>query len=144
MSKEIQSALHRLLADTYALYLKSQNYHWHVRGPNFKSLHELFEEQYTELAEAVDEIAERIITLGGQAPASFSEFNELKSINDGDSSSPSNKMLDDLVSNHNTIVGNLKSALKLADGASDDGTVDLLSGRIGWHEKVVWMLQASK
>ena len=81
----VETELAVLLADTYALYLKTQNYHWHVKGTQFKSLHELFERQYMELAAAVDEIAERILIMGNKAPATFKEFERLKRIKDGNS-----------------------------------------------------------
>lgn len=93
---ELISKLSILLADTYALYLKTQNYHWHVKGPQFRSLHMLFETQYRELAEAVDEIAERILIKGHNAPATFNAFEKLKTLRDGDSNINSNAMVTEL------------------------------------------------
>lgn len=132
------------LADTYALYLKTQNYHWHVKGPQFKSLHELFEMQYKELAEAVDQIAERIVIMGHRAPATFNELNQLKTIKDGNSSLDSNQMVTDLAHDHSILVKDLNQAIKLAQECSDEGSITLLSERIGAHEKAHWMLGASK
>lgn len=103
MSKVIKK-LEVALADTYALYLKTQNYHWHVTGPQFKSLHELFEMQYKELAEAVDQIAERIRIMGHKAPATFTEFNQLKTIKDGDSGLSANEMVSELAKDNMMIV----------------------------------------
>jgi len=131
------------LADTYALYLKTQNYHWHVRGPRFKSLHELFEMQYRELAEAVDEIAERILILGHKAPATFADFNKLKTIQDGNSSLNANQMVMELSSDHNILVKDLNRAVKIAQENNDEGTITLLGDRIAAHEKAHWMLQTS-
>ncbi len=136
--------LSKLLADTYALYLKTQNYHWHVKGPNFKTLHELFEDQYKSLAEAVDDVAERILTLGGQAPASFSQFNELSEISDGNSKADSNTMVRELAGDHTKLITRMKQILESAQKANDEGTVALLSERIAEHEKTHWMLSASQ
>lgn len=132
------------LADTYALYLKTQNYHWHVRGPQFKSLHELFEMQYKELAEAVDLIAERILIMGHKAPATFNDFNRLKTIKDGNSSLSANEMVTELASDNNVLVNDLNNAIKLAQENNDEGSINLLSDRIGAHEKAHWMLNASR
>ena len=131
------------LADTYALYLKTQNYHWHVRGPQFKSLHELFEMQYKELAEAVDQIAERILMLGHKAPATFKEFIELKTGKDGNSSISANQMVTELAEDHSILVRDLNQAIKIAQENNDEGTITLLSDRIAAHEKSHWMLSAS-
>ncbi|MCW8409749.1 DNA starvation/stationary phase protection protein [Legionella sp. PATHC035] len=132
-----------VLADTYALYLKTQNYHWHVKGVHFKSLHELFEMQYKELAEAVDAIAERILIMGHKAPATFTALNQLKTIMDGDSNFDANRMVSDLAQDHGTLVKDLNTTIKLAQEHGDEGTVALLSERIAAHEKARWMLNAS-
>lgn len=132
------------LADTYALYLKTQNYHWHVKGPQFKSLHELFEMQYKELALAVDEVAERIIILGHKAPATFNEYNKLKTIKDGDSALDSNAMVSELARDHSSLVNDLNQAIKIAQDNNDEGTITLLGDRIAAHEKAHWMLNASR
>ena len=132
------------LADTYALYLKTQNYHWHVKGPQFKSLHELFEMQYKELAEAVDQVAERILMMGHKAPATFNEFNQLKTIKDGDSNIGANQMVSELAEDHLILVRELNQAIKLAQENDDEGTITLLSDRIAAHQKTHWMLSASK
>lgn len=136
--------LSNLLADTYALYLKTQNYHWHVKGPQFKTLHMLFEEQYNELADAVDNIAERILTLGGKAPATFTEFNTLKSIEDGDNNANSDKMIGDLYHDHGQIITDLNRAIKVCQEENDEGSLVLLTERIASHEKIHWMLGASR
>lgn len=132
-----------VLADTYALYRKTQNYHWHVKGVHFKSLHELFEMQYKELAEAVDAVAERILIMGHKAPATFTALNQLKTIKDGDSSADANRMVSDLAQDHETLAKDLNAAIKLAQEHGDEGTVALLSERIAAHEKARWMLNAS-
>jgi len=133
-----------LLADTYAIYLKTQNYHWHVKGSQFKALHGLFEMQYTELAQAVDEIAERILIIGGKAPATFREFDSLKRIKDGDSNRSANEMVTELAEDHGTLVKDLNQSIRLAQENQDEGTVALLSERIAAHEKARWMLNSSR
>ena len=144
MNNNLYTALSQLLANTYALYLKTQNYHWHVKGPNFKPFHLLFEEQYTALATAIDDIAERILTLGKTAPASFNEFNKLKAIEDGDPNHTPNQMIIDLYHDHQKIIDDLNSAIKLCQEDDDEGTIALLSERIAAHQKIQWMLGASR
>jgi starvation-inducible DNA-binding protein len=143
MGSHTQQALAKLLADTYTLYLKTQNYHWHVRGPNFRTLHLLFEEQYTNLALAVDAIAERIVTLGGQAPASFKDYLSLASIQEGDAQTKAEIMVSNLAKDHRQVIKDMNTVIKLAQEQHDEGTIALLSERIAEHEKICWMLEAS-
>ena len=140
---EVVKKLSIILADTYALYLKTQNYHWHVRGPQFKSLHELFELQYRDLAEAVDEVAERLLIMGHKAPATFKDYERLKTIIDGDSNASANQMVTELANDHGTLVRDLNQSMAIAQKTSDEGTVNLLANRISAHEKARWMLGAS-
>lgn len=141
---EVFKKLSIILADTYALYLKTQNYHWHVKGAQFKGFHELFEQQYRELAEAIDSIAERILIMGHKAPATFHEFEQLKRIKDGHSGISANQMVIELAKDHETLVSDLKQSLQLAQESHDEGTINLLSERIAAHEKSRWMLNASQ
>jgi starvation-inducible DNA-binding protein len=131
------------LADTYALYLKTQNDHWHVKGPQFKSLHELFEMQYKELAEAIDQVAERLLMMGHKAPATFTDLNNLKTIKDGNSSLNANQMVTELAHDNSILVKDLNQAIKIAQENNDEGTITLLSDRIAAHQKAHWMLAAS-
>ncbi|KTD21857.1 Dps family protein [Legionella londiniensis] len=133
-----------ILADTYALYLKTQNYHWHVKGPQFRSLHGLFESQYLALAEAVDEVAERILIKGHKAPATFKEFERLKTIKDGNSDISANDMVVELAQDHGALLKDLNIAMNMAQEKNDEGTVNLLANRIEAHEKARWMLAASR
>jgi len=144
MSTEVVTKLSVLLADTYALYLKTQNYHWHVKGPQFKALHELFEMQYKELALAVDDIAERLLIKGHRAPATFKEYERLKTIKDGNSQLNANDMLIELANDHGTLVKDLNQSMVLAQKMNDEGTVNLLANQISSHEKARWMLGASR
>lgn len=144
MSKEalIQN-LKTLLANSYALYLKTHNYHWNVTGPNFKSLHDLFEIQYTDLALAVDDIAERIRTVGAKAPGAFSKYAELTSIAEGDEETKANDMVKDLAKDQDKVIKSLNAVLKAAQDLGDEATIGLAVDRITVHEKNQWMLQSS-
>ncbi len=144
MRKDLLAQLEVLLADTYAIYLKTQNYHWHVTGPHFKALHQLFEEHYMELADAVDAVAEQIRIMDHPAPATFKDFERLKTIKDGNSQAKANQMVSELADDHMTLVKDLNRALKLAEEIHDEGAANLLSDRINAHEKAGWMLRASK
>ena len=140
---QIPNSLERVLADTYALYLKTQNYHWHVKGPNFKSLHELFEVQYKDLADAIDVLAERLRALDATAPATFKALDSLKTIDDGDANVSSHDMVQDLVNSQQQIIKLIHDALKIAESENDEGTIGLLTDRVTYHEKARWMLRAS-
>ncbi len=142
-SKKIADGLSSLLADTYTLYVKTQNFHWHVTGENFYSLHKMFEEQYQELALAVDEIAERIRALGYHAPASFSQFLKLTSLKEELGTPSAEEMVKQLAGDHKTLSKNATKALPAAQKAEDEATVDLLISRVKEHEKISWMLNSS-
>lgn len=137
------NSLKQVLADSYALYLKTQNYHWNVTGPNFQSLHALFEEQYTDLATAIDDIAERIRTLGEKAPGAFSEYAKLTAITEGDVNADASTMVKHLIESNNQMVESLKQARDSARESDDDATEGLMIDRITVHEKALWMLQSS-
>lgn len=139
--KGVAEGLARLLGDTYALYLKTHNYHWNVTGPMFKAVHEMTEAQYMALAAAVDEIAERIRMLGPKAPGSFKALAELASVKDGDSSLPAEKMIADLVKGHETVIKTARAVREEADKVGDEATVGLIDGRLAAHEKDAWMLR---
>ncbi|HEX6946511.1 MAG TPA: Dps family protein [Acidimicrobiia bacterium] len=141
--KQIVEGLAEMLADTYSLYLKTQGYHWNVEGPMFRSLHLLFEEQYQELAEGIDLLAERIRALGEFAPASFAEFSELSSITQPKRVPDAVKMVEDLVEGHETVIKKARDLVSTAEEADDVGTADLVTGRIEAHEKASWMLRST-
>ena len=143
MSHNLIKALEVVLADSYALALKTQNYHWNVEGPNFAALHTMFEEHYNELAPAIDEIAERIRTLGFKAPASYAEFAKLMTLSEGDSSLDESAMVKDLFDSQQQMVVSLKAALGVAQEVDDEVTVGLVTDRISVHEKTAWMLRSS-
>lgn len=140
--KEIASGLARLLADTYTLYLKTHNFHWNVTGSMFQTLHLMFETQYTELALAVDLIAERIRTLGFPAPGTYAEFGELSSIKETRGVPAATDMIRLLVEGHEAVVRTARNAMTTAEKAIDAPTVDLLTQRMQTHEKTAWMLRS--
>lgn len=140
---EIASGLSKLLADSYTLYLQTQNFHWNVTGPMFESLHLMFEAQYTELAKAIDQIAERIRTLGFRAPGTFLDFKELASIKETKEAMNSTKMIEVLIENQEAILRLLRVVSEDATKAHDEGTYDILIQRMQAHEKNAWMLRSS-
>jgi starvation-inducible DNA-binding protein len=137
--KKVAAGLAKLLADTYAVYLKTHGYHWNVRGPNFGSLHNLFMTQYTEMWASIDLIAERIRALGEYAPQGYAAFADLSDIKDGDPKKDADAMLKELVADHATLVATAKAA---REGA-DDVTASLIDARVEAHEKHAWMLRVS-
>jgi starvation-inducible DNA-binding protein len=139
---ELAEGLSRLLADTYTLYLKTHNYHWNVTGPLFNTLHLMFEQQYTELAQAVDEIAERIRALGERAPGSYREFAELTSKAEEAGHPDAREMIRQLVLGQEAVVRTARGILPLTSSASDEPTADLLTQRMQVHEKNAWMLRS--
>jgi len=140
--REVAESMSRLLADTYTLYLKTQNFHWNVTGPLFQTLHQMFEQQYLELAGAVDLIAERIRALGFPAPGTYQEFIQLTSIRQEQAAPDAEKMIRSLVEGHETVTLTARETLKIADKSKDEASVDLLSGRLRVHEKTAWMLRS--
>ena len=142
-SEPVVEALNKALADSYAAYLKTHGYHWNVRGPNFSSYHNLFMTQYTEMWAALDVIAERIRTLVSFAPQGYGAFGNLTSIKDGDPEQSAEEMIRELVRDHGVVGDTLRAALKDAEEAGDDVTVDLMTQRLAAHEKHAWMLRAT-
>ncbi|MFP3881405.1 MAG: Dps family protein [Actinomycetota bacterium] len=140
--KEIADGLSRLLADTYTLYLKTHGYHWNVTGQMFRSLHLMFEEEYMELRDAVDEIAERIRALGFHAPASYSEFAGLGSVEDEPGAPDAMEMVRRLVTANETVIRTGREVVEVAETAGDVATADLATERIEVHEKTAWMLRS--
>lgn len=138
----ISEGLSGLLADTYSLYLKTQNFHWNVRGPEFYSLHLLFEKHYQEMAEAVDEVAERVRALGYYVEASFSSFKEKAAIKEENKVLTSKDMLHALIDGHETLIRGVRKVAEIADKGGDFATVDLIGRRLGSHEKMAWFLRS--
>jgi starvation-inducible DNA-binding protein len=139
---EIVAGLSRVLADSYSLYLKTHSYHWNVVGPMFHSLHAMFMEQYTELALAVDEIAERIRALGAPAPGTYRQFAATTAIVEDTDVPDAMEMVRRLVDAHETTARTIRSVLPIAEQAPDQVSTDLLVRRLDVHEKTAWMLRS--
>ncbi len=140
--KQIADGLARLLADTYTLYLTTHNYHWNVTGPMFQTLHLMFEQQYNELALAVDAIAERIRALGFPAPGTYEEFSELASIKQERGVPKATDMIRKLVEGQEAVVRTARSIFPIVEKVNDEPTADLLTQRMQVHEKTAWMLRS--
>jgi len=138
----ITDGLSHLLADTYTLYLKTHKFHWNVTGPMFQTLHLMFETQYTELALAVDLIAERIRALDVLAHGSYSEFTQLSSVEEGAGTPNAQEMIQKLVEGQESVIRTARSLYSVVNGAADEPTADLLTQRIQIHEKNAWMLRS--
>ncbi|MEZ5503232.1 MAG: Dps family protein [Halioglobus sp.] len=141
-NKATVEALKKLLAETYTIYLKTHNFHWNVTGPMFTTLHTLFETQYTELALAVDEIAERIRTLGEKAPGSYREFAELADMKEARGSEKAEEMIHQLVADQEIVVKAAQAVIAAASAAGDDASADLGTRRIDVHQKSAWMIRS--
>lgn len=139
---QIAAGLSRLLADSYTLYLQTHNFHWNVTGPMFQTLHVMFEQHYTELAMAVDVIAERIRALGMHAPGTYAEFVRLSSIQEVPGVPKAAEMIRLLVMGHEAVVRTGRSIFSVVEKASDEASADLLTQRIQLHEKTAWMLRS--
>ena len=138
----IADGLSRVLADTYTLYLQSHNFHWNVTGPMFNTLHLMFEQQYNELALAVDQIAERIRALGFPAPATYKDYAHLTRIKEISGVPSAEEMIQTLVKGQETVVRTAREVFPTAEGANDQPTADLLTQRMQVHEKTAWMLRS--
>ena len=136
-------ALNHILADSFVLYFKTHAYHWNVTGPHFKTLHDLFEEQYTEMWQAIDEIAERIRILGAPAPCSMAELMAATDMKEATQSPDAMAMVKDLAEGHLTLAKHIQQAIDVADDTDDEVSQDLLIGRKQVHEKAAWMLSSS-
>lgn len=139
---KIINHLKNILADTYALVIKTQNYHWNVTGPHFIDYHEFFGSQYEEMFEAIDLIAEHIRALDAPVEASFKFFDKKQSIGDGKHTAAASAMLKDLLKSHESILKNLYKGIDITDEFSDEATKDLFIERVRAHQKHAWMLKS--
>ncbi len=140
--RELAARLAGLLADTYTLYNTTQNFHWNVESRRFKSRHDLYEEQYTEMAEAIDTIAERIRILGFYTPGRLEQIRELTRIDQPAENPTDEQMVEYLVRFHGVVVERIRDAMASAKDQDDEGTLDLLVARVRSHEKMRWMLKS--
>ena len=141
--KEIADGLAHLLADTYTLYLKTHIYHWNVTGPMFQALHTMFEDEYLELRDAVDEIAERIRALGHLTPSGYGDFADLSSVPDDSDSPEAMEMVRRLATGNEAVVKTARKVVRAAEDAGDVASADLATQRIHIHEKTAWMLRST-
>ena len=140
--KEIAHGLSKLLADSFVLYMKTHSFHWNVKGPMFNSLHLMFEEQYTEQWNALDEIAERIRMLGEIAPGTFAEFQALSSIPETSKALEAKEMIAQLVEGQESVIRTARGIFDFLDKVHDEPTADLITQRVAQHEKNAWMLRS--
>jgi starvation-inducible DNA-binding protein len=140
--QQIAQSLGLILADTYVLYMKTQNFHWNIVDARFYSLHKFLENQYEELAEAIDEIAERIRMLGERTPATLKQFLDMTSIEESMGDLGGDEMLAKLLNNHETLIKQIRERIQHISKLGDEGTVDLLIQRLRSHEKTAWMLRS--
>lgn len=143
MQNSVVKNLEIVLANSYSLALKTQNYHWNVTSSDFKALHEMFEEQYNDLFTAIDEIAERIRALGEKVDGTYENFSKISEIKSGNKDLKSNEMLKDLLDSNETLIKLLKEGVAAAQNASDEVTADVFIGRLKTHEKAAWMIKSS-
>ncbi len=144
MSQETYiNELEVVLANTYVLYTKTQNFHWNVTGPHFSVLHTLFEGQYNELFGAIDEIAERIRMRGSEAPGSLKRFLETTTLKESAEDLGPDTMLDTLIHDHQVVHDQIAKTRKLAADQNDSAGEDLLTQRLAAHEKAIWMLKST-
>jgi len=141
--KKSADAVSKLLADTYTLYLKTHGYHWNVEGPHFQQLHIQFMEQYTEMWTAVDELAERVRSLGYRAPASYAEMAKLSSVKEETGTPNWQDMVKTLAQGHEQVAKSARDVLRIAESIGDDATADVVGPRVTLHEKTAWMLRAT-
>lgn len=142
--QKVIDVLGNILADQYVLYTKTRNYHWNVTGEDFSQYHKLFEEQYSAIDEDIDNVAERIRSLGGKTPATLAEFLKSATLKEHPSKYPSAKvMIANLLSDHETVIRNLRNDIEVCDDVDDVGTEDFLTQLMEKHEKTAWMLRAT-
>jgi len=138
--KEIADGLSRVLADTYTLYFKTHGFHWNVEGPRFFGLHNMFEQQYRELWDSIDVIAERIRALGHRAPGSYAAISRLASIKEHDNALSAEAMVKELTEGHEAAMLTIRGVIGTAQEAKDEATAGVLATRLEAHEKTAWML----
>ena len=138
----IVDGLSMYLADTMILYVKTLNYHWNMVGSEFFMYHKLLEDQYNNLADALDEVAERIRMLGAEAPATLTEFLKLASLKEGKAKQTQDKMVKELFEDHDRMSAMGRSLIGFCDNSNDQGTSDMIVDRIKWHDKASWLLRS--
>ena len=135
--------LNKVLADEFILYAKTRNYHWNVEGNNFMEMHKFYESQFELLDEIMDDVAERIRTIGHYAEARLKDYTKLSHLEEQEYTSKQNEQLQNLLSDHETIIQNLRKLITVfADEHKDIGTSDFVTGLMKEHEKMAWFIRA--
>lgn len=140
--KKIAEKLAIFTADTFVLYVKTLNFHWNMIGPQFFMFHKLLEEQYKDMASAIDDLAERIRMLGCDAPASMKEFLKLTTLEESHSNLTQNEMIKALIGDHESLEASCQQLIRFTDENIDQGSSDLLAERIRFHSKQSWLLRS--
>ncbi|MBM3896294.1 MAG: DNA starvation/stationary phase protection protein [Thaumarchaeota archaeon] len=142
--QKVIDVLSKVVADQYVLYTKTRNYHWNVTGEDFSQYHKLFEEQYSAIDADIDDVAERIRSLGGKTPATLSEFVKKSSLKEHPAKyPPARVMISNLLADHEAVIRNLREYVEVCDDVDDVGTEDFLTQLLEKHEKTAWMLRAT-
>ncbi|KNH22154.1 Dps family protein [Priestia sp. YIM B13446] len=139
----LENVLNQQIADFNVLYTKLHRFHWYVKGPQFFTLHEKFEEFYNETADYIDEYAERLLAIGGSPIATMKQFLQAATLSEDGNEQTSEEMVETLINDYMLLVKNLKNAVEKAEAAHDHVTADLFIGTIGNIEKHIWMLKAA-
>jgi len=139
---KVGAGLAGVLSDTYLLYVKTQGFHWNVTGPQFGELHAMFEQQYVDLAAAVDELAERLRAIGQIAPGSFAQFKRMSKIGEEEDAPDSDRMIEVLTEDHGHVIRRMREVLELAEPLGDAETADMMIRRMQVHGKQAWMLRS--
>lgn len=139
---ECAKALSKVLSDTFILYLKTHNFHWNVVGPKFLGIHRFLEDQYRDLWTSIDDIAERIRALGAMAPGTTTKFRELSEVRENDKVPGAQDILRELVTDNETVCRTMRATLATAQAAGDEATAGLVTDRLAYHEKQIWMMKS--
>ncbi|MBQ9076356.1 MAG: DNA starvation/stationary phase protection protein [Muribaculaceae bacterium] len=139
---DVVSALHRLLADFQVYYTNLRGMHWNIKGHGFFVLHEKFENMYDDTAAKVDEIAERILMLGGTPENKFSKYLEIAEVKEVDNVTCGHEAIENILATCKHLISKERKLIGLANEAGDDVTADMMTGYLKEQEKMVWMLVA--
>jgi starvation-inducible DNA-binding protein len=139
----VAAALNELLADEHILYNKTRDYHWNIEGPSFMEFHKLYEGQYNELAEMIDDIAERIRAIGHFAEGRLKEILKLATLDEPETPTGQGEQIANLLGDHEILISRARKLIgDFADKYKDAGSSDFVTGIMKQHEKMAWMLRS--
>ncbi len=142
-SQAVAVILNQLLADEHVLFIKTRNYHWNIESSNFMEMHKFYEAQYTELADAIDDVAERVRKIGHYAEGRLKDYLKLASLEEEEYTNDQQKQIKNLLDDHETLIRSIRKSIDVTgDDHKDAGTADFLTGLLKEHEKWAWMLRA--